>query len=290
MYERKYVVSDVCVVCGSERRKIMNCVMCTGMLREIKKKDDSTSYLHNSVCKRTTSIHSFCYRQNNKTMKGITTIKNLSFTGAAVLLASTERSNGFVLSPSLVTFFAPTHLSAHPGKAGGGGGPGSSVVDSPPDTGFIATELRGAAMRLHTRVQAPKEGEREVPKEPAKPYVPTHMDYLKFLVDSRHVYAALEDIVNEMPELEVYRNNGLERVKGLDIDIEWMASEYDLEIPQVGNAGLSYAEKLRDVAKDSVPAFMCTLFCCPYLCFVYNISVIFFLGFVSFFSLCRSLL
>jgi len=198
-------------------------------------------------------------------MKGTAIIKNLSLTGAAILLASTERSDGFVLSPSLVTFFAPTHLSAHPGKAGGGGGgPGSSVVDSPPDTGFIATELRGAAMRLHTRAQAPKEGEREAPKEPAEPYVPTHMDYLKFLVDSRHVYAALEDIVNEMPELEVYRNNGLERVKGLDIDIEWMASEYELEIPQVGSAGLSYAEKLRDVAKESVPAFMCTLDCCHY--------------------------
>lgn len=135
-------------------------------------------------------------------------------------------------------------------------GSSSSGTQSPPDTGFIATELRGAAMRLHTREQAPKEGEREVSVQ-AEPYVPTHMDYLKFLVDSRHVYAALEEIVDQYDELTLYRNTGLERVKGLDIDIEWMASEFNLEIPEVGAAGLTYAKDLKEIASRSIPAFMC---------------------------------
>jgi len=125
------------------------------------------------------------------------------------------------------------------------------------DTGFIATELRGAAMRLHTREQAPREGEVEAPAKPAEPYVPNHMDYLRFLVDSRHVYVAMEEIVESTPDLACYRNTGLERVKGLDIDIAWMASEYDLEIPEVGSAGLTYAKNLHQIVKNSIPAFMC---------------------------------
>jgi len=139
------------------------------------------------------------------------------------------------------------HMSPH----------GSMSTEAPPDTGFIATELRGAAMRLHTRQQAPKEGEREAPVQ-KEPYVPTHMDYLRFLVDSRHVYEAMEEIVNEYSDLETFRSTGLERTKGLDIDIAWIASEYtDGEIPEVGEAGSKYAENLKDIAKRSIPAFMC---------------------------------
>ena len=114
-------------------------------------------------------------------------------------------------------------------------------------------------MKLHTRAQAPREGGVETPAKPAEPYVTTHMDYLRFLVDSRHVYAAMEEIVDSTPELASYRNTGLERVKGLDIDIAWMASEYNLEIPEVGSAGLTYAKNLHEVVKKSIPAYMCKL-------------------------------
>ena len=50
--------------------------------------------------------------------------------------------------------------------------------------GFIETELRGAAMKLHTRSQAPKEGQAKEQK-PKEKYVPTRDDYLAFLVDSK---------------------------------------------------------------------------------------------------------
>jgi hypothetical protein len=123
--------------------------------------------------------------------------------------------------------------------------------------GFIETELRGAAMRLHTTEQAPKEGEVKVTK-PKEPYVPTRDDYLAFLVDSKHVYEAFEDIVNEKEELAAFRNTGLERTKGLEQDIEFMVQEYGLQRPDVGTYGQKYSTELRKIAdKGAIPEFMC---------------------------------
>jgi len=130
-------------------------------------------------------------------------------------------------------------------------------------TGFIATELRGAAMKLHTKMQAPKEGQVEDKPQPAEPYTPTHLDYLKFLVDSQHVYKAMEEIVqmdNLQPELSPFVNTGLERVDRLEQDIEFISSEYDVVRPDVGPFGTAYAEELRNIAsggKEAIPEFMC---------------------------------
>lgn len=119
---------------------------------------------------------------------------------------------------------------------------------------FIDTELRGAAMRLHTREQAPKEGQASAPAS-REPYTPTHDDYLHFLVDSLHVYEALEEIVNHRPELAMFRDTGLERTSALEQDIQFMIDEYNLQQPVVGEAGRSYASHLRSI--DSIPEFMC---------------------------------
>lgn len=130
-------------------------------------------------------------------------------------------------------------------------------------TGFIATELRGAAMKLHTRSQSPKEGKVEDKPAPAEPYTPTHLDYLKFLVDSQHVYKAMEDIVQMeelQPELSPFINTGLERVDRLEEDIDFISSEYDVARPAVGSFGTNYAEELREIAsrgKEAIPEFMC---------------------------------
>jgi len=127
----------------------------------------------------------------------------------------------------------------------------STVADS-----FIDTELRGAAMRLHTKEQAPKEG--QVPAEKLEPYTPTHEDYLRFLVDSKHVYEALEEIVNTRPELAAFQNSGLERGQPLESDISFMIKEYNLKMPQVGQAGRDYADMLRKI--ESIPEFICHYF------------------------------
>lgn len=126
-----------------------------------------------------------------------------------------------------------------------------------PTAGFIEEELRGAAMKLHTRKQAPKEGQAEAPEE-KETYVPTRNDYLQFLVDSHHVYEAMEDIVNNEDKLSVYRNTGLERTEPLAVDIEFMSKEYGLTRPAVGPAGLEYAKELRRMVQDGkIPEFMC---------------------------------
>lgn len=131
---------------------------------------------------------------------------------------------------------------------------GALFATAPVDTGFIATELRGAAMKLHTTRQAPKEGQVKA-QEPQEKYVPTHDDYLHFLVDSQYVYQALEDIVNEKDELKQFRDTGLERTTGLETDIDFMMKEYNLARPAVGDFGKRYADEIRSIT--SIPEFMC---------------------------------
>jgi hypothetical protein len=164
-----------------------------------------------------------------------------------IVAAVASSANGFSILPTQnarpsVQYSQPLFLSA----------PGAQVTTG----GFIETELRGQAMKLHTPSQAPKEGKASEKK--SEPYTPTHADYLAFLVDSQHIYQALEDIANEVDELAVFRNNGLERVSALETDIEFMVKEYNLEKLKVGKPGLDYANEIRQLGKDKkIPEFMC---------------------------------
>lgn len=123
----------------------------------------------------------------------------------------------------------------------------------------ILNELRDVAMKLHTREQAPRDGQAEAPAKPAEPYVPTQADYLQFLVDSNEVYVALEEIVSGNDKLTTFRNSGLERTIELEKDIAWMCNTFDLDRPDVGIAGQRYAEELRAMVKSDgdIPEFMC---------------------------------
>ena len=131
----------------------------------------------------------------------------------------------------------------------------STTTEFPP----ILEELRDVAMKLHTREQSPREGKAEAPAKPKEPYVPTHADYLQFLVDSDAVYKVLEDIVNNNEELSMFRNTGIERTQQLEKDIDWMCKTYDLQRPDVGHAGSMYAKELKAMIKSSedIPEFMC---------------------------------
>ena len=60
---------------------------------------------------------------------------------------------------------------------------------------FVQNDMRKAAMMLHTRDQAPKEGQQKA-QTPFTRWEPTRSDYMQFLVDSLEVYQALEDIVS----------------------------------------------------------------------------------------------
>jgi len=136
------------------------------------------------------------------------------------------------------------------------------AMSAPVDTSaekasFIDTELRAAAMKLHTRSQAPKEGQAEEKKK-REPLVTTHDDYMAFLVDSQHVYKAIEEVVNDSEELAVFRNSPLDRVRALDTDIDFMAKEFSIKIPDVGKPGQEYADVIRQLGKDgSIPEILC---------------------------------
>ena len=124
---------------------------------------------------------------------------------------------------------------------------------------FVQTELRAAAMALHTRSQAPREGKAPEPRpSPVGSWAPGREEYLRFLADSRAVYAALDRVVAEEPALARFRGTGLERVDALDRDIEWFASEYGLACPAVGDAGAAYVAFLEGLEREgNLPAFLC---------------------------------
>lgn len=150
-----------------------------------------------------------------------------------------------------------TFLAGHPHGASGDGNAAVAEAEAPVK-GFIDGELRGAAMRLHTRAQAPREGQAPEPSQPKEKHVTTLDDYLHFLVDSKAVYEAFEEVVSELDDMAVYRNTGLERVKALDEDIAFICDEYAVAKPEVGEYGKAYAQEIRKLAKEGkVPELMC---------------------------------
>ena len=108
---------------------------------------------------------------------------------------------------------------------------------------FVQTEMRGAAMALHTRDQAPREGKQPA-KRPVSDWKPGRAEYLQFLVDSRAVYRTLEEIVDSTEMFATFRNSGLERSAALDADIAWFG-EQGLEEPDVKAQGRDYSAELR---------------------------------------------
>jgi hypothetical protein len=130
------------------------------------------------------------------------------------------------------------------------------------ELGVIESAMRSAAMKLHTRAQSPKEGQVEVKSPPPEPFVPTIQNYIQFLVDSQHVYQALEDVVHNIDcdngnVLSSLRQTGLERVVRLESDIQFMSETYGVDRPPVGQKGSSYATKIRHEGSENLPRFIC---------------------------------
>ena len=148
-------------------------------------------------------------------------------------------------------------------------------------------------MRLHTRDQA-REGQAPKPKE-QKPvrlainhghhepsyaaiyslllltccfliftimqWTPTKESYLRFLIESKSVYEAFEDIMANSPNTtyRAFVNTGLERTEALQKDIDYMVKTWGLTAgpPRPGGPGYAYAGFLRNLAASSSPAFVC---------------------------------
>ncbi|MGK3736601.1 MAG: heme oxygenase [Bacillariaceae sp.] len=182
----------------------------------------------------------------------------------AILLGFLFRTNYYCVtsfSSSLVTYESRSRHATATTKASVLLPPlamSTPPVDTTAEKSFIDSELRGAAMKLHTRFQAPKEGQAKEKKIEIEPYVPTHEDYTAFLVDSQYVYQAFEDIVNNVEELSVFRNSPLDRVTRLESDIDFMVKEFQIQKPVVGKAGGDYAEVIRQLGNNgSIAEFIC---------------------------------
>ena len=125
--------------------------------------------------------------------------------------------------------------------------------------------MRRVAMSLHTREQAPREGEKNTDatkreQAPVARWTPTVEGYLNFLVESRAVYDAMEKIVAAPENARAYgafTNNGLERSEALRKDIAYVMERFDLPPREASGAGKEYAEMLTELAKESPPAFIC---------------------------------
>ena len=133
--------------------------------------------------------------------------------------------------------------------AGGGGaatahghGHGAAMGDRRPGEkkGFVE-EMRFVAMKLHTREQAPKEGERKPEPEsrPMAQWAPTKEGYLKYLVESRAVYEAMEAIVasGASPIYAAFVDTGLERTEALSADIAWFERAHGMPAPPADGPG-----------------------------------------------------
>uniref|UniRef100_A0A1D1XDA6 heme oxygenase (biliverdin-producing) n=1 Tax=Anthurium amnicola TaxID=1678845 RepID=A0A1D1XDA6_9ARAE len=122
--------------------------------------------------------------------------------------------------------------------------------------GFVE-EMRSVAMKLHTRDQA-KEGEKDPDTNPVGKWEPTVEGYLRFLVDSKVVYDALESILDKAayPWYAEFRNTGLERSDKLAKDLKWF-EEQGYVIPQPSSPGVSYARYLEELSDEDPQAFMC---------------------------------
>ncbi|GAB5037854.1 heme oxygenase 1, partial [Nannochloropsis oceanica] len=147
---------------------------------------------------------------NNKSRGSISTssrrraLRLLTTTAATLTIASlVGRTDAFLppipSSTSIRLHATPTSTSSSspataappkPAHGHGGGGHGGMMGGPIDPNSFVQTELRKEAMRLHTREQAPREGEAKeegVEQSPFQQWAPTRQDYLQFLVDSKLV-------------------------------------------------------------------------------------------------------
>eukprot|EP00210_Caulerpa_lentillifera_P001880 g1809.t1 len=113
-------------------------------------------------------------------------------------------------------------------------------------------EMRTVTMKLH---KAPRD--KDAPSFSSSEY--TREGFLRHLVEARVVYRAFEEIINSNENYAQFRDSGLDRGDALDVDIEWLASKYDLEIPMANSEGPgeTYAKFIREVACDNEGQFLC---------------------------------
>ena len=88
---------------------------------------------------------------------------------------------------------------------------------------------------------------------------PTKEGYLRFLVESKAVYDAMEQIVasGASPMYGDFVDTGLERAEVLAADIDWFCETYQMTAPVADGPGAEYARFLKDLSTTAPPEFIC---------------------------------
>ena len=182
----------------------------------------------------------------------------------AARVAAPRRARATSRKPSAIRAHAHGEAASTStaGASAHGHGHGGSDRRPGEKKGFVE-EMRFVAMKLHTREQAPKEGEKKPePKpeqQPMQKWEPTKEKYLKFLVESKAMYEAMEEIVasGASPQYAAFVNTGLERTSGLAKDIAWFEETHSMIAPAADGPGAEYASFLKELAARSPPEFIC---------------------------------
>lgn len=123
--------------------------------------------------------------------------------------------------------------------------------------GFVE-EMRFIAMKLHTKDQAPREGEQEESALPIDAWYPTRANFMQFLIDSRHIYDYFENnLVVNNPMFTPFRNTGLERVEALDADIAYLRDELGVLESEPSSAATGYVAYLNRLVVDRPESTIC---------------------------------
>lgn len=125
--------------------------------------------------------------------------------------------------------------------------------------GFVE-EMRFVAMRLHTKDQAPREGEQEASALPIDAWFPARADFMQFLIDSRAVYDYFEnDLTRDgtsHPIFSRFAQTGLERVAALDTDIAYL-KELGVSVSAPSIRATRYVEYLKGLLQDKPESVLC---------------------------------
>lgn len=179
---------------------------------------------------------------------GLTSLFNTPFQGSRGL----KKANCKVFVHPF--FSAPSRLRLYQMSSSAAGR--QAVLPPLKPFSFVRDELRPYAMELHSKDQA-KEG-KQTAQTPFTKWTPTRQNYLQFLVDSLQVYKTFESSISHHPKLVPLRNTGLERSHALEDDIEWMLQfDTSLTRPTCGQAGLNYADYIKNLIGKSLPRFIC---------------------------------
>ncbi|KAJ1481406.1 hypothetical protein T484DRAFT_1954368 [Baffinella frigidus] len=113
-------------------------------------------------------------------------------------------------------------------------------------------QMRDAAMALHTFSQAPREGKvRDMTADTVvEQWEASQSEFMQFLVDSREVYAAFDEMVVK-PENNIFENSGLERVEAINKDIILINTKWGLPTPAPNQAAVDYAAFVKTLSPQA---------------------------------------